>query len=190
MAFCSPAFVAAIARAMRPADVWMVAVQDARVAEVSSAFAAAKPSGAIRPIVFHSSGARNAGSLQPLVDPGWRTASAHCIWRFAKVEAAVKQFPGTACALEGGAAPCAVFVPAFQAMGSQCCRVVGEDKVRYHAAAVFATKFQPVLQSAPDAARSRSGVPAKPMPTGSSVRWHCGWQGTDLRRAQPFGSGC
>ena len=175
---------------MRPADVWMVAVQDARIAEVASAFAAAKPSDAIRPIVFHCSGARNAGSLQPLSDPGWRTARAHCIWRFAKVEPAVKQFPGTACALEGGATACAVLAPAFQAIGSQCCRVVGEDKVRCHAAAVFATKFQPVLQPVADAARSRSGVPAKPMPTGSSVLRHCGWQGTDLRRAQPFGSGC
>jgi predicted short-subunit dehydrogenase-like oxidoreductase (DUF2520 family) len=172
VAFCSPAFFAAIAPAMRPADVGMVAVQDARIAEVASAFAAAKPSDAIRPIVFHCSGARNAGSLQPLSDPGWRTARAHCIWRFAKVAAAVKQFPGTACALEGGATACAVLAPAFQAIGSQCCRVVGEDKVRYHAAAVFATKFQPVLQPVADAARSRSGVPAKPMPTGSSVLRH------------------
>jgi len=172
VAFCSRAFFAAIARAMRPADVGMVAVQDARIAEVASAFAAAKPSDAIRPIVFHSSGAQNAGSLQPLVDPGWRTARAHCIWRFAKVEAAVKQFPGTACALEGGATACAVLAPAFQTIGSQCFGVAGEDKVRYHAAAVFATKFQPVLQSVADAARTRSGVPAKPMPTGASVGWH------------------
>jgi hypothetical protein len=97
---------------------------------------------------------------------------ANRIWRFAKAEAAVKQFPGTACALEDGATACAVLAPAFQAIGSQCCRVAGEDKVRCHAAAVFATKFQPVLQSVADAARTRSGVPAKPMPTGSSVRWH------------------
>ncbi len=170
--FCSPELFAAIVPAMRPADVWMVAVQDARVAGVASAFAAAKPSGAIRPVVFHCSGAQDAGSLQPLVDPGWRTARAHCIWRLAKVKAAVKQFPGTACALEGGATACAVLEPAFQAIGSQCFRVAVEDKVRYHAAAVFATKFLPVLQSVADAAWTRSGVPAKPMPTGSSLRWH------------------
>ncbi len=172
VAFCSPAFFAAIARAMRPADVGMVAVHDARIAEVASAFAAAKPSGAICPVVFQCGGAQNAGSLQPLVDPGWRTARAHCIWRFAKVEAAVKQFPGTACALEGGATTCAVLAPAFQAIGSQCCRVAGKDRVRYHAAAVFATKFQSVVQSVADVARTRSGVPAKPMPTGASVLRH------------------
>jgi predicted short-subunit dehydrogenase-like oxidoreductase (DUF2520 family) len=130
VAFCSPAFFAAIARAMRPADVWMVAVHDARIAGVASALAAAKPSDAIRPIVFHSSGAQNAGSLQPLIDPGWRTARAHCIRRFAKVEAAVSQFPGTACALEGGATACAVWEPAFQAVGSQSFRVAGENKAR------------------------------------------------------------
>lgn len=151
-------------QAMRPADVWMVAVQDARIAEVASALAASQTSGATRPIVFHCSGAQNAGSLQPLADQGWRTASAHCILSFANVEAATQQFAGTACALEGDAGACAALEPAFQSIGGQCFRVAAEDKVLYHAAAVFATNFLPVLQSVAEAAWVRSGVPPALLP--------------------------
>lgn len=149
---------------MRPADVWMVAVQDARIAAVAATLAAAHLGGATSPIVFHCSGAQNAGSLQPLADMGWRTASAHCILSFAEVEAAVQQFAGTACALEGDASACAALEAAFQAIGGQCFRVAGEDKVLYHAAAVFATNFLPVLQSVAEAAWTRSGVPPDLLP--------------------------
>nr|WP_315466305.1 Rossmann-like and DUF2520 domain-containing protein [uncultured Rhodoferax sp.] len=149
---------------MRPADVWMVAVQDARIAEVARALTDAQTPGAGHPVIFHCSGAQNAGSLQPLADLGWRTASAHCILSFAKVETAVQQFAGTACALEGEATACAVLEPAFQTIGGQCFRVAGEDKMLYHAAAVFATNFLPVLQSVAEAAWTRSGVPPELIP--------------------------
>ncbi len=149
---------------MRPADVWMVAVQDARIATVAATLAASQPTGAARPIVFHCSGAQNASSLQPLVDLGWRTASAHCILSFADVEAAIQQFAGTACALEGEATACAALESAFRAIGGQCFRVAGEDKVLYHAAAVFATNFLPVLQAVAEAAWARSGVPPELLP--------------------------
>ena len=52
----------------------------------------------------------------------------------------------------------------FRAIGGQCFRVAGEDKVLYHAAAVFATNFLPVLQSVAEAAWTRSGVPAELIP--------------------------
>lgn len=149
------------AQTMRPADVWMVAVQDARIATVANTLAATQRTGAPHPIVFHCSGAQNAGSLQPLADLGWRTASAHCILSFADVQDAVRQFAGTACALEGEATACEVLEPAFQAIGGQCFRVAGEDKLIYHAAAVFATNFLPVIQSVAEAAWTRSGVPAE-----------------------------
>jgi predicted short-subunit dehydrogenase-like oxidoreductase (DUF2520 family) len=149
---------------MRPADVWMVAVQDARIAAVAATLAATQQSGTANPIVFHCSGAQNAGSLQPLADLGWRTASAHSILSFANVAAAVQQFAGTACALEGEATACAVLESAFQTIGGQCFRVAGEDKVLYHAAAVFATNFLPVLQSVAEAAWTRTGVPTHLLP--------------------------
>ncbi len=151
-------------QAMRPADVWMLAVQDARIAQVAQALAAAHALQNAEPVVFHCSGAQNAGSLQALADAGWRTASAHCILSFADVEAAVQQFAGTACALEGDVAACAALEHAFQAIGGQCFQVAGDDKVLYHAAAVFATNFLPVLQSVAEAAWARSGVPEPLIP--------------------------
>ncbi len=151
----------AVARipAMRPADAWMLGVQDDRIAEIASTLATAQATEIADPIVFHCSGAQSASSLQPLSDLGWRTASAHCILSFATVEAAMQQFAGTACALEGDATACEVLESAFHAIGGQCFRVAGEDKVLYHAAAVFATNFLPVLQSVAEAAWTRSGVP-------------------------------
>ena len=151
-------------QAMRPADVWMVAVQDARIAEVASALAATQPSGTAAPIVFHCSGAQNASSLQPLADAGWRTASAHCILSFADVGVAVRQFAGTACALEGDTTACETLRVAFDAIGAQTFGVASADKVLYHAAAVFATNFLPVIQSVAEAAWTRTGVPAHLLP--------------------------
>lgn len=54
--------------------------------------------------------------------------------------------------------------PVFQAIGGQCFRVAAEDKLLYHAAAVFATNFLPVLQSVAEAAWERSGVPQALIP--------------------------
>eukprot|EP01031_Cornospumella_fuschlensis_P009000 gene9000-11060_t len=150
---------------MRPADVWMVAVQDARIAAVAATLAATLQAGAATsPLVFHCSGAQNASSLQPLADLGWRTASAHCILSFADVPTAVQQFAGTACALEGDASARAVLEPAFAAIGARCFAVASEDKVLYHAAAVFATNFLPVLQAVAEDAWQATGVPAELLP--------------------------
>jgi predicted short-subunit dehydrogenase-like oxidoreductase (DUF2520 family) len=155
--------------AMRPAQVWMLAVPDAHIAEAAQALAdaaaawqreAQQPS----PIVFHCSGAQSAAALAPLAARGWRTASAHCILSFANVQAAIAQFAGTACALEGDAAARAVLEPAFAAIGAQCFAVASEDKVLYHAAAVFATNFLPVLQAVAEDAWQATGVPTHLLP--------------------------
>lgn len=149
---------------MRPADVWMVAVQDARIAAVAATLAATRGVQTGTPLVFHCSGAQNASSLQPLADLGWRTASAHCILSFADVQTALQQFAGTACALEGDASACAVLEHAFAAIGAQCFAVASADKLLYHAAAVFATNFLPVLQAVAEDAWRASGVPAQLLP--------------------------
>ena len=155
--------------AMRPAEVWMLAVPDAQISSAAQALAdtvatwpreAQQPS----PIVFHCSGAQSAASLAPLAALGWRTASAHCILSFATPQAAIAQFAGTACALEGDAAARAVLEPAFAAIGAQCFAVASEDKVLYHAAAVFATNFLPVLQAVAEDAWQATGVPAHLLP--------------------------
>jgi predicted short-subunit dehydrogenase-like oxidoreductase (DUF2520 family) len=91
---------------------------------------------------------------------GWHAASAHCILSFATPAVAVSQFVGTPCALEGSEQACNTLRPAFTAIGAQCFDVASDDKLLYHAAAVFATNFLPVLQAVAEDAWRSTGVPA------------------------------
>jgi predicted short-subunit dehydrogenase-like oxidoreductase (DUF2520 family) len=124
----------------------MLALPDAAVACVAAALAKVQ-----RPapgaVAFHCSGALDAAALQPLQEAGWAIASAHCILSFVSPQAAISQFAGTPCALEGQATACSVLGDAFAAIGARCFALKGQDKLLYHAAAVFATNFLPVLQS-------------------------------------------
>lgn len=155
---------------MRPADVWMLAVQDARIAGVATDLAAQAPrlqdeaDAPQHPMAFHCSGAQSSESLAPLAAQGWLTASTHCILSFASAASAVQQFPGSACALEGRAVALATLRPAFGAIGGQCFEVQAEHKLLYHAAAVFATNFLPVLEHLAEAAWQHSGVPEALIP--------------------------
>ncbi|MDP3650204.1 MAG: DUF2520 domain-containing protein [Rhodoferax sp.] len=171
-------------QAMRPAEVWMLAVPDAQLAQVAQALAqTATPlpaplagldasGGPQRPpapcgagtVVFHCSGALGAEQLAPLAALGWHTASAHCILSFAQAATAVAQFAGTPCALEGNGDACNTLRPAFSAIGAQCFDLESQHKLLYHAAAVFATNFLPVLQTVAEDAWLATGVPAQLIP--------------------------
>ena len=169
-------------QAMRPADVWMLAVPDSQVATAAQALADAvaqsapvplvqpdnaslvPDAAAAGPVVFHCSGALDAGHLAPLAALGWHTASAHCILSFAQAARAVAQFAGTPCALEGDVGACNTLRPAFTAIGAQCFDLDSRHKLLYHAAAVFATNFLPVLQTVAEDAWLATGVPAPLIP--------------------------
>lgn len=152
--------------AMRPADLWLIATQDAHISQQAQALADALP-GMPKPkkaIAFHCSGALGAQVLAPLAALGWQTASAHPILSFASAELACQQFAGTPVALEGDEIAGTQLMRIFQAIGGQCFSVRSEDKLLYHAAAVFATNFLPVLQSVAEQAWLASGVPAALIP--------------------------
>lgn len=148
---------------MRPADLWMVAVPDrqlaASAAEMAQALAGLAPATA-----FHCSGALGSSALAPLRERGWHVASAHCILSFAAPATAVQQFEGTPCGIEGEAAATARLQPVFAAIGARCFALAADKKVLYHAAAVFATNFLPVLQSVAEALWRDSGVPPELLP--------------------------
>ena len=151
---------------LRAADVWMLAVPDAALAQAATDLAAHAQAQSLPPaVVFHCSGALTAAHLTPLVALGWQVASAHCILSFATPASAVQQFPGTACALEGQAEACAMLRDTFTAIGARCFDVASEHKVLYHAAAVFATNFLPVLQTVAEDAWRATGVPAEWIPS-------------------------
>lgn len=146
---------------MRPADYWLIAVPDRQIAASARALVSA---GLPPAIAFHASGALAAAELAPLQAAGWQVASAHCILSFATPATAVQQFAGTPCALEGDAQTVAALQPLFAAIGAHCFTLPSADKLRYHAAAVFATNFLPVLQATAEALWQDSGVPAELLP--------------------------
>lgn len=151
---------------LRASDVWMLAVPDAALAQTATDLAAhAQAQGLPPAVVFHCSGALTAAHLAPLLTLGWQVASAHCILSFATPASAVQQFPGTACALEGQPQACATLRDAFTRIGARCFDVASKHKVLYHAAAVFATNFLPVLQTVAEDAWRATGVPAELIPS-------------------------
>lgn len=152
-------------RELRAAPLWMLAVPDAAIAETAQALAEHAQSQRLPPAtVFHCAGATGSELLAPLAALGWRCASAHCILSFADVDAALHQFAGTVCALEGERSACAELERAFTAIRAHCFGVRAQDKLLYHGAAVFATNFIPVLQHLAEAAWRDSGVPEALLP--------------------------
>lgn len=155
-------------RDMRAADVWMLAVPDGQIKSVAAELADEQLSEQVseqvnevknraiasvfidsNAIIFHCSGALSSAELQPFKsrgNKGLQVASAHCILSFSAPASAVTQFEGTPCALEGDALATQTLQPAFEAIGANCFDLAAKDKVLYHAAAVFATNFLPVLQ--------------------------------------------
>jgi len=145
---------------MRPANIWLLAVPDAQIGACAQDLAShARQRGDTPPLAFHCSGAQSAESLAPLRDLGWAVASAHPVLSFASPQSAVAQFAGTPCALEGDAAACDALRHLFTAIGAACFDVRSQDKVLYHAAAVLAINFAPVLQTLAEEAWHATGMP-------------------------------
>jgi predicted short-subunit dehydrogenase-like oxidoreductase (DUF2520 family) len=145
---------------MREADVWMLAVPDRQIAQAATDLAQispAQPPG----IAFHCSGALASTELATLQSTGWQVASAHCLLSFAKPDTALAQFINTPCALEGMPAALSELEPSFTQIGARCFALTAENKLLYHAGAVFATNFLPVLQAVANQLWTSSGVPSE-----------------------------
>jgi predicted short-subunit dehydrogenase-like oxidoreductase (DUF2520 family) len=138
---------------MRAAEVWMLAVPDGQINAVANQLSNQQLNTTLagvfiasNAIIFHCSGALSSAELQALKVNDSLVASAHCILSFSAPASAVSQFAGTPCALEGDIVATQILRPAFEAIGANCFELAAKDKVLYHAAAVFATNFLPVLQ--------------------------------------------
>lgn len=144
---------------LRAADVWLLAVPDRQIAPVAAELA--HLTGEHPPaLALHCSGALAAAELSPLRQLGWSVASAHCLLSFASPQAALQQFAGTPCALEGDALALRELEPAFTLIEARCFPLAAEHKLLYHAGAVFASNFAPVLQAVANQLWHDSGVPA------------------------------
>lgn len=146
---------------MPDADVWMLSVPDTHIAANAQALATlTTPVGPVRPaLAFHCSGALSSEVLEPLRLAGWQVASCHPLLSFAQPELALTQFAGTPCALEGDAPALAALQPAFKHIGARCFTLAAQDKLLYHAGAVFATNFLPVLQDVAEQSWQHCGMP-------------------------------
>ena len=138
------------------AQVWLLSVPDSQIAPLAATLAALLPTPAL---AFHCSGALGAQRLDPLRALGWQTASAHPLLSFAQPERALAQFAGTPCALEGDASVLPVLQSAFTQIGGRCFTLAAEDKLLYHAGAVLATNFLPVLQDLAERLWQHTGMP-------------------------------
>ncbi len=140
------------------ADLWVLAVPDDQI-QLTASLLAQLPVASQPAVVCHSSGALASNVLGPLALRGWATASAHCLLSFATPAMALGQFAGTPCALEGDAHAVQVLQGLFSGLGARCFTLDAQDKLLYHAGAVFATNFLPVLQDLAEQLWQHSGMP-------------------------------
>lgn len=143
--------------AMRPADIWLLAVNDDQIGPVAAALAASQPLAGST--VLHCSGALASSALGAVREAGAQVASVHPIRSFADVEAVVRGFTGTYCGIEGDAGAIAVLGPAFERIGAQLVPIDGGAKTVYHAAAVFASNYLVTVLDAALRAYQAAGVP-------------------------------
>ncbi|WP_020655232.1 Rossmann-like and DUF2520 domain-containing protein [Massilia niastensis] len=143
--------------ALRPAQAWMLAVNDDQIAPVCAALAQAHDlRGAV---VFHCSGAKASDELAPARDAGALVASVHPVRSFADPEAVARDFAGTFCGIEGDAGALALLGPAFEAIGARLVPIDPAAKTVYHAAAVFASNYLVTVLDAALRAYVAAGVP-------------------------------
>jgi predicted short-subunit dehydrogenase-like oxidoreductase (DUF2520 family) len=146
------------ASALRPADVWMLAVGDDQIAPVCAQLAAR---GLLQgAVVFHCSGAKSSAELQAARDAGAVVASVHPVRSFADPAAVARDFAGTFCGVEGDAAALAQLAPALAAIGARMVVIDAAAKTVYHAAAVFASNYLVTVVDAALRAYQAAGIPA------------------------------
>lgn len=149
---------------LAPADLWLLAVPDTQIQPVARQLAQALSAGAagqaLAPaMAWHCSGFLPAAELAPLQDLGWACASVHPALSFTDPASAAAQFAGTVCALEGDAPARNQAADLLGRLGARCFELQAADKPLYHAAAVFASNFLPVLQAVAQELWQRTGVP-------------------------------
>jgi len=144
--------------AMRPADIWLLSVPDMRIAEVAQSLAGHRRDD-MPSIAVHCSGALDTDTLAPLRALGWNVASVHPMLSFANPGTAVFQFEGTPCGLEGDRAARAAWSEILAAIGARCFDIEPGSKALYHAAAVVASNFLPILAAMSVEMWQAAGIP-------------------------------
>ncbi len=143
---------------LQAADIFLIATPDDQIATAAAQLA---NSACLRPgaIVFHCSGALPSTVLQALAKKGALIASVHPVKSFASAQQAADSFAGTWCGMEGDPAALQMLRPAMLAIGALPVDIRTEDKLIYHAAAVFASNYLVTLLDAALQAYMKAGIP-------------------------------
>lgn len=143
---------------MQAADVFLIGTPDGQIAEAAETLSAssALQKGAI---VFHCSGALPSSVLQSVNKKGAFVASAHPIKSFSSAPVATVTFAGTWCGIEGDQEALEVLRPAFERIGARNVTIRTEEKLIYHAAAVFASNYLVTLLDVALQAYMKAGIP-------------------------------
>ena len=139
------------------ADIVLIATPDDRIAEICDTLAAGGKLTADS-IVFHCSGASTSALLAAASGVGAAVASIHPVRSFAQPAQVAANFAGTRCGVEGDARALVVLEQAFADIGAQFVIIKAEQKVLYHAAAVFACNYLVTLQDVARAAYVEAGM--------------------------------
>lgn len=143
-----------------PADLWLITTPDGALADTAQALASTRAVSAGPPAhAWHCSGFHSHDLLAPLAAHGWALASVHPALSFASPESALAQWPGTLCAVEGDAAAVDQAQALLRATAAQPFAIDAQAKPLYHAGAVFASNFAPVLAATADSLWAQAGVP-------------------------------
>ncbi len=143
---------------LHPADIFLIAVPDDQIAACCEALANADCLSR-NSIVLHCSGALPSSILQAASAHGAAIASIHPIRSFAVPEKIIHDFAGTYCGVEGDQRALDILTPLFTAIGAQLVTIKSEDKILYHAAAVFASNYLVTLLDTAVQTYAQAGIP-------------------------------
>jgi len=125
---------------LEPTRLYFLAVQDGQIE--STAAQLSLKLDLSQSIVFHASGALTSDLLRVTKAS---VASIHPICSFATPQQAVESFEGTYCGVEGDSLALELLKPLFTKIGAKCIDIDASQKTIYHAGAVFASNFIPLL---------------------------------------------
>jgi predicted short-subunit dehydrogenase-like oxidoreductase (DUF2520 family) len=143
---------------LRPADIFLITAPDDQIAACCEALANANCL-STDSIVFHCSGALPSSILQAASARGAAIASIHPIRSFAVPQKIIHDFAGTYCGIEGDQRALDILAPLFTAIGAQLVTIKSEEKILYHAAAVFASNYLVTLLDTAVQTYAQAGIP-------------------------------
>jgi predicted short-subunit dehydrogenase-like oxidoreductase (DUF2520 family) len=143
---------------MRDADIFLIATPDQAIASVTAELVASGRIAASS-VVFHCSGAESSSLLESARAVGAPTASAHPLMTFSEQPMAAEQFAGTYCAVEGDPPACVFVDRIFAAIGAKTIALLPDQKILYHAAAIFASNYLATLLQAAIDTHKLVGIP-------------------------------